>query len=779
MKKTIAAIFLVYCCMLSSCGNTANPVNYYLNDAGDLIVEYDNGKTENLGDYEEELIKSIGDVVISEDGYYIINGVKTEIAAKTVTGYEISENGDLIIIYSDGTRENNGKLDDSFVNGVDTITVSEDGYYVINGIKTDIVAKQSYTVTFDSGFETDIKNQVVLEGKKVERPEVDRTGYTLVGWFCNGEEWRFNSDIVLNDMELKAEWDANEYTVSFDTNGEFDIDDMILEYDSSFELPNLSKTGYEFLGWSYDGKIINSKKWNIDSDVTLTSEWEANHYVITLDPNGGDVSQETINVKYGEAYKLPVPTNEFGTFKGWYYGDIKLTDEFGNSLEKWGYAENITVTTSWVTEIYTIDDLLNIKNALNGYYVLMNDLDISNVEWVPIGKPAIFNELNSSCFTGVLDGNNHSITGLTINSYLETISSYGLFAYNYGVIKNLKLSNVSIDIKNIDADTSAGAIAGYNYGVIDNCYVSGLVSISNHSGSIESSAGGIVGTNASINSSDFVSKAQVTNTINDANVIANNNSGGIVGFSLSSLPYVRCTNNGDVTSSQYSGGIVAYSYGDVFSECRNTGNIKGSQDAGGILGIAIYFVSGAVTSFDECVNTGYIESAFNTYECEAGGIAGEVYSPVIINCYNTGNIKGYFASGIIGKGTIDPRIENCYNNGNINGYYNAAGIFAYGSQAKISNCVNFGNITSNVNKGHIYIINSGGTQSNCYYVKQSGSFSDENGVGVSQTNMTVTEYDLYSETLFWDISSLYDDDSIWYFDMYSGPTLRWELSIEN
>ena len=156
MKKTIAAIFLVYCCMLSSCGNTANPVNYYLNDAGDLIVEYDNGKTENLGDYEEELIKSIGDVVISEDGYYIINGVKTEIAAKTVTGYEISENGDLIIIYSDGTRENNGKLDDSFVNGVDTITVSEDGYYVINGIKTDIVAKQSYTGTFDSWFETDI-----------------------------------------------------------------------------------------------------------------------------------------------------------------------------------------------------------------------------------------------------------------------------------------------------------------------------------------------------------------------------------------------------------------------------------------------------------------------------------------------------------------------------------------------------------------------------------------------------------------------------------------------
>ena len=37
MKKTIAAIFLVYCCMLSSCGNTANPVNYYLNDAGELL----------------------------------------------------------------------------------------------------------------------------------------------------------------------------------------------------------------------------------------------------------------------------------------------------------------------------------------------------------------------------------------------------------------------------------------------------------------------------------------------------------------------------------------------------------------------------------------------------------------------------------------------------------------------------------------------------------------------------------------------------------------------
>ena len=30
-----------------------------------------------------------------------------------------------------------------------------------------------------------------LEGNKVIRPEIERIGYTLDGWFCNGEEWRF------------------------------------------------------------------------------------------------------------------------------------------------------------------------------------------------------------------------------------------------------------------------------------------------------------------------------------------------------------------------------------------------------------------------------------------------------------------------------------------------------------------------------------------------------------------------------------------------------------
>ena len=34
------------------------------------------------------------------------------------------------------------------------------------------------------------------------------------GWYCNGEEWRFNSDVVLNDMTLKAEWTAKQYTIT-------------------------------------------------------------------------------------------------------------------------------------------------------------------------------------------------------------------------------------------------------------------------------------------------------------------------------------------------------------------------------------------------------------------------------------------------------------------------------------------------------------------------------------------------------------------------------------
>jgi hypothetical protein len=80
-----------------------------------------------------------------KEGYWYINGIKSIKAQGadgengiSITKAEINANGELVITYSNGNSTNLGKVVGS--NGKDgttpTITISSDGYWVINGTKT-------------------------------------------------------------------------------------------------------------------------------------------------------------------------------------------------------------------------------------------------------------------------------------------------------------------------------------------------------------------------------------------------------------------------------------------------------------------------------------------------------------------------------------------------------------------------------------------------------------------------------------------------------------------
>ncbi len=82
------------------------------------------------------------------------------------------------------------------------------------------------------------------------------------------------------------------------------------------------------------------------SDVGAPDDIEKN-YEITLNANGGSVSQTKITVTYGEAYTLPTPTHSDDCpFKGWTYNGetIELSGVWNLEVEgteimllaKWG-----------------------------------------------------------------------------------------------------------------------------------------------------------------------------------------------------------------------------------------------------------------------------------------------------------------------------------------------------------------------------------------------------------------------------------------------------------
>ena len=139
---------------------------------------------------------------------------------------------------------------------------------------------------------------------------------------------------------------------------------------------------------------------------------------------------------------------------------------------------NYTVTTAeglkaWTTAVQSNSSL----NCTLADDITLPEVTDGGSNWTPI-----------SDFAGTFDGNNKTITGLTINK--STGSNVGLFASiaKGGTVKNLKLDDVDIT-----AGSNVGAIAGENRGTIENCSVSG--SVTSSAGVNNSNVGSIVGLN--------------------------------------------------------------------------------------------------------------------------------------------------------------------------------------------------------------------------------------------------------------------------------------------
>ena len=95
---------------------------------------------------------------------------------------------------------------------------------------------------------------------------------------------------------------------------------------SAFALPDSSyatKTGYTFAGWyenqDLTGQAVTSIPAKTRGTKTFYAKWDTASIVVTLDPNGGNVSPTSLTVKYNSTYgTLPTPTRTGYTFDGWY-----------------------------------------------------------------------------------------------------------------------------------------------------------------------------------------------------------------------------------------------------------------------------------------------------------------------------------------------------------------------------------------------------------------------------------------------------------------------------
>ena len=282
-------------------------------------------------------------------------------------------------------------------------------------------------------------------------------------------------------------------------------------------------------------------------------------------------------------------------------------------------------------------------------------------------------------FKGTLDGNGHTISGLTVSGG-DYVGLIGVL--DGGTVKNLKFEHVNVTGNKTNNNAGdAGAVVGQivNNGTVSDVHVlSGTVTGNKRAGGIVGSikaygsvvncsnaanvnatkynAGGIVGA-AYYTVADqqmYITNCKNTGTVTSAGTCA----GGIVGLSAANVS--GCTNSAAISGTGTSiGGIVGEqkSYGSVTNN-TNSGTVTNSSDDygnGGIIGWLRYHKTGEASSYEVSniiTVTGNTNSGNVSGGNDAGGIVGVVYNSAVVTG-NTNTAKSLsgttFAAGIVGN----------------------------------------------------------------------------------------------------------------------------------
>ena len=248
------------------------------------------------------------------------------------------------------------------------------------------------------------------------------------------------------------------------------------------------------------------------------------------------------------------------------------------------------------TVIATVEDLQQFARAVDaGDYddktdavvELAADLDLTGIEWTPIGSTVNEDGEVEHCFSGKFYGNGHTVSNLDLSDVYGATGLCGFF----GDIENAEISSLTvqgtINVNSERAYTWYGAIAGFAGGcTIFDCTAD--VSFTNN----ENLVYGMIGLCGQ--ASDTV----IDYCRNTADILITGDMGslyvgGIAGYVDGNSEIRNCVNTGEMELAAPTGGEIVgqlSSGGAKIINCYATGKLtpygKGNTDIGGIVGVA-------------------------------------------------------------------------------------------------------------------------------------------------------------------------------------------------
>lgn len=489
-------------------------------------------------------------------------------------------------------------------------------------------AVKEYTVTPNSADNT----KATLSCENDPHYWTSRDPITVSAWWPldNTDITRMPAVKVAEDQSKLADFQSSDFISAIDRTVEFDDPKLTfthrtarvaIELKPGTGFTNVDDATVSLMSLSADnGNPTAIKTCNASGNsyeaLTAPQTVTAGKPFIRVELGGGNFyfrPQNDVVLEAGNRYTYTVKVNATGltlegcTIGGWADGGSESGD-----AEELDYIYDESTNTYIV---YSADGLLLWAEAVqkdkSTDCTLAANIDLTGKEWTPVCTKI------SKAYTGILDGDGHTITGLTINQ--SRMKYVGLIGYldSNGKVQNLTLENV-----NITGYYYVGGVVGFNNsGTVTVCKISGNVSGS-------SKVGGVVGQNNSIVTSCTVSCS-----------VSGNYTGGVVGNNSGTV--TSCTASGDVTGESFSvGGVVGQNSGTV-TACTAYNSIYGKNYVGGAVGEN----SGTVTA---CIATGNVKGEKDW----VGGVVGynRTSGTVTASYHALGSVSGEkYVGGVVGN----------------------------------------------------------------------------------------------------------------------------------
>ena len=381
-----------------------------------------------------------------------------------------------------------------------TIYVPADGtgYTSENNWPTDRI-KYLYNVTLETGGGTiaDGKNVTMYaEGKGASLPTADdvtRTGYKFMGWY---EDSSFSGSAVTEisgtetgNKTFYAKWEKS-YTITVQSggHGSASASPASAAIGEEITLTATPDTGYQFKAWEVisGGMTITGDKFTMPAeDVIVKATFEMATYIVTLETNGGTITdgKEVTSYAYGQGAVLPTAEDVIRTgymFMGW-YADSSFSGSAVTEISDTETGDK-TFYAKWaapVAEIVKEDGTAAYVTSLTDAFTYENrDITVVTLlEDVDVGSEYVYIREWNTC---TLDLNGHTVSSTGVQTFFLIGGNLTIKDSKSGGIISAKSYAIYID---------SGTLS------IESGTVSGGCGIWHDGGKVTISGGTIIGSN--------------------------------------------------------------------------------------------------------------------------------------------------------------------------------------------------------------------------------------------------------------------------------------------